>query len=158
VSTFSIRAANQADLETLHTLMHQLHTHHHLAAPEHIKTADEIDQEKSIALYLDSPECLVYVAEQEEQIVGFITGHFCELVAAVSKPVQMGSVDELFVSPRYRQQGIAEALFTRLQDSFEDYGVKQVFVEVWEFNQSAIKFYHKMAFNHHIHWLRKPLG
>lgn len=158
MSTYSIRAANQNDLEALHSLMHQLHTYHHLSAPEHIKTADEIEQEKSIALYLDSPECLVYVAEQHGKIIGFITGHFCELVAAVSKPVPMGSVDELFVCPDYRQQGVAEALFIKLQESFEDYGVKQVFVEVWEFNQSAINFYHKMAFNHHIHWLRKSLG
>lgn len=160
VINFRIRAANQQDLETLHALMHELHSHHHQAQPDLFKTAEEIEQEKSIALYLDSPDCLVFVAEnsdKEHQLIGFITGQFCELISSVSKPVQMGSVDELYVCPAFRQHGVAQALFERLQSSFKDYGVKQVFVEVWAFNQAAIAFYQKMSFAHHIHWLRKPL-
>ena len=130
----TLRAAKHTDLEQLNELMFDLHHHHHLASPEHFKTAEEIEQEKSIARYLDDPECLVYVALKGELIVGFISGHFCELISTVSKPVPMGSVDELFVLPDYRKESIAEKLFSKVEATFDDYGVEQVFVEVWDFN------------------------
>ncbi|WED23291.1 GNAT family N-acetyltransferase [Vibrio sp. JC009] len=137
--------------------MYELHAWHHQSQPEHFKTPEAIQQEKSITTYLDEPECMAFVATDSEKVVGFITGHFCELISTVSKPVQMGSIDELYVLPEYRKQGIAEQLFHRLEHRLEDYGVKQIFVEVWDFNQAALKFYDKVKFNHHIHWMRKPV-
>ncbi|PMH44943.1 histone acetyltransferase [Vibrio sp. 10N.286.49.B3] len=137
--------------------MFDLHHHHHLAEPEHFKTAEEVQEEKSIARYLDDPECLVYVAKSNQVIIGFITGHFCELISSVSKPVFMGSIDELYIVPEYRHADIAKSLFDKIETTFMLYGVKQVFVEVWEFNSPAQSFYNKMGFNNHIHWLRKQL-
>lgn len=137
--------------------MYELHHEHHLQAPDSFKTAEEIEQEKSIARYLDDPECLVFVAKKHEKIVGFITGHFCELVSTVSKPIQMGSIDELYVAPEYRKQRIAQQLYSTLEQRFQEYGVKEVFVEVWHFNQSASQFYTNSGFGHHIHWLRKVI-
>lgn len=153
----TISAAKMQDLEALNALMYDLHLHHHLATPDFFKTPEEIEQEKSIARYLDDPECLVYVAKQDKTIIGFITGHFCELIATVSKPVQMGSIDELFVLDSHRHLKVAQALYERLEQTFEEYGVQQVFVEVWDFNQPAHQFYQKVGFESHIHWLRKPL-
>ena len=68
-----IRAARENDLESLNELMFQLHDHHHQAQPELFKTAQEIEQEKSIDRYLEHPECLVFVAEKDAEIIGFIT-------------------------------------------------------------------------------------
>ncbi|HGF7192426.1 TPA: GNAT family N-acetyltransferase [Vibrio cholerae] len=157
MTNISLSSASSADVEQLNQLMFELHDEHHQQCPEHFKTAEEIEQEKSIARYLDDPECLVYVAKQGEQIVGFITGHFCELVSTVSQAVMMGSVDELYVLPDFRGQGIARQLCHKLERVFKDYGVKQMFVEVWDFNQSAQDFYQCAGFVQHIHWLRKPL-
>ncbi|WP_269472607.1 GNAT family N-acetyltransferase [Vibrio taketomensis] len=154
---FSIRAAQTADLEQLNDLMHDLHHEHHIQAPDSFKTADEIDQEKSIARYLDDPECMVLVALEQESIVGFVTGHFCELISTVSQPVQMGSIDELYVIPEFRRNNVAQMLYENIEQRFEDYGVKQVFVEVWNFNSVACKFYAEVGFEHHIHWLRKVI-
>ncbi|KHT45182.1 GNAT family N-acetyltransferase [Vibrio sinaloensis] len=154
----SIRAANQNDLEQLNELMYLLHDEHHQQSPEFFKTADDIEQEKSIARYLDNPECLVFVAVQEPNIVGFITGHFCELVSTVSKPVQMGSIDELYVVQSQRQNGAARALCQTIEKRFEEYGVREMFVEVWDFNRPANRLYQELGFVNHINWLRKPLG
>ncbi|WP_428797242.1 N-acetyltransferase family protein [Vibrio kasasachensis] len=154
---FTIRAAKSDDLEQLNELMYQLHHEHHLQAPDSFKTAQEIEQEKSIARYLDNPDCLVFTAMLDGQILGFITGHFCELISSVSKPVQMGSVDELYVLPSFRKQKVAQCLYQVLEQRFEEYGVQQVFVEVWNFNQTACQFYFNSGFEHHIHWLRKVI-
>ncbi|MGR5239099.1 N-acetyltransferase family protein [Vibrio alfacsensis] len=157
MSTFLIKPACFHDLESLNDLMFELHDEHHLQSPELFKTAEEIEQEKSIARYLDNPECLVFVAKNEDDIIGFISGHFCELISTVSKPVMMGSIDELYVLPEYRKQGAAKALVERMEATFLDYGVKQMFVEVWDFNQTAMTLYENHGFGHHIHWLRKSL-
>jgi len=157
MTQLSLSAASSADLEQLNQLMFELHDEHHQQSPEHFKTAHEIEQEKSIARYLDDPQCLVYVAKHAGQLVGFISGHFCELISTVSQPVSMGSVDELYVVPAFRGQGIASQLCHKLEHVFKDYGVKQMFVEVWDFNRSAQDFYQSAGFVQHIHWLRKPL-
>jgi len=155
--TFIIAPAQPADLGQLNQLMYDLHQEHHEQCPEHFKTADEVADEKDIASYLNTPERLVYVAIEREQIIGFVTGHFCELVSEVSKPIQMGSIDELYVQKSFRQKGVAKSLVSRLEACFEDYGVKQVFVEVWEFNKTAQHFYENLQFSGHIRWLRKAL-
>ncbi|GAA5647392.1 MULTISPECIES: GNAT family N-acetyltransferase [Vibrio] len=152
-----LSAANSHDLNQLNELMFQLHHEHHQQSPEHFKTAEEIEQEKSIARYLDDPECFVFVARFEETLVGFVSGHFCELVSSVSKPVPMGSIDELYVLPAYRKQGIAIQLCQRIERSFKECGVEQMFVEVWHFNDSAVELYKNLGFEHHIHWLRKSI-
>ncbi|WP_027696511.1 GNAT family N-acetyltransferase [Vibrio litoralis] len=156
--TIQIRAASPKDLPQLDELMFQLHNHHHQSCPDLFKTPEEIEQEKSIARYLDSPECLVYVAiDVSDSIIGFVTGHFCELVSTVSKPVAMGSIDELFIMPEYRKSGVAEQLLAKIEQTLVDYGVQQIFVEVWDFNQAARALYNKLGFASHIHWLRKSV-
>ncbi|WP_394144930.1 GNAT family N-acetyltransferase [Vibrio atypicus] len=158
MQSLTLRAANQSDLEQLNELMYQLHDEHHRQSPDFFKTAEEIEQEKSIARYLDNPECLVFVACDDKKVIGFISGHFCELISTVSKPVQMGSIDEFYVMPSHRKQGVAGMLCQRIERTFEEYGVKEMFVEVWDFNQPANQLYHQLGFVSHINWLRKPLG
>ncbi|KJY83425.1 histone acetyltransferase [Vibrio galatheae] len=157
MSHMIIRSATARDLEQLNELMFALHDEHHQQCPNYFKTAEEIEQEKSIARYLDDPECLVFVACQQDSLIGFVTGHFCELISTVSKPVQMGSIDELYIFEDRRGEGIALKLCQQIEERFIEYGVKEVFVEVWEFNQSALAFYKQFGFEHHIHWLRKSV-
>ncbi|MBF9000586.1 GNAT family N-acetyltransferase [Vibrio nitrifigilis] len=157
MAEITLISAQTQHLELLNDLMYQLHDEHHQACPEHFKTATEIEQEKSIARYLDNPECLVFIAMLDECPAGFITGHFCELVSSVSKPVLMGSIDELYVLPEYRQQHVATHLFGRLEWTFKQYAVKQIFVEVWDFNKNAQRFYQDAGFVQHLHWLRKAV-
>ncbi len=158
MSIVAISSAQFDDLEQLNDLMFALHDEHHQQCPEHFKTAEEIEQEKSVSRYIDSPECLIFVAKQQGRILGFVTGHFCELISSVSKPVLMGSIDELYVHPEARQQGVAKLLMDTIEARLIDYGVKQIFVEVWQFNQSALGLYQSLGFEHHIHWLRKPVS
>lgn len=152
-----IRRAKETDLFCLNSMMYQLHDEHHQQSPELFKTASEIEEEKSISRYLDDPDCMVYVADFNGVIVGFVTGHFCELISTVSKPVMMATIDELYVESKHRRDGVAEQLMTRIEQELKDYGVREIFVEVWDFNQSALNFYYQRGMKDHIHYLRKAL-
>lgn len=153
-----IRRAKETDLFCLNSMMYQLHDEHHQQCPELFKTASEIEEEKSISRYLDDPDCMVYVAELEGAVIGFVTGHFCELISTVSKPVMMATIDELYVESKHRREGVAEQLMTRIEQELKDYGVREIFVEVWDFNQTALNFYHQQGMTDHIHYLRKALN
>ncbi len=156
--SYSIRAANFADLPQLNQMMYQLHEHHNLASPDLFKTPEEVEEEKSIASYLDNPECFVYVAQDEsDHCIGFVSGHFCELISPIVKSMIMGSIDEIYIDVEHRNNGVAQMLFDRLESSLKECGVQQIFVEVWQFNQTAVNFYNKSGFEHHIHWMRKSI-
>jgi ribosomal protein S18 acetylase RimI-like enzyme len=142
MSTYRIRAAQVDDLEAINKFMYQLHDYHHRETPDLFKPPEEVEQEKSISRYIDDPEC-------------FVSGHFCELQSSIMKPVTMGSIDEIFVTPEHRKLGVAQMLFERLETAFKECGVKQMFVEVWHFNEAGLNFYNKLGLNHHIHWMRK---
>lgn len=156
--SIKVRSGRSKDLPQLNQLMYQLHHYHHISASDDIKTASEISEQKSISTYIDDPDCLVYVAECEGRIVGFITGHFCELVSVVSKSIFMGSVDELYVLEAFRNQSVAKQLMEKLEITFKEYGVKKVFVEVWDFNSVARQFYKQSGFSDQIHWLCKRVS
>ncbi|QIA63404.1 GNAT family N-acetyltransferase [Vibrio astriarenae] len=154
-SNFIIRSARFDDLEELNEMMYDLHDEHHQIAPELFKPAEHI--EKSIAHYLEHPECLVYVAMCDDHVVGFVSGYFGQYQSPVSQPVLMGSADELYVDVQHRKGGIAQALMKRIECEFRDYGAKFMFVEVWDKNQAAVSFYRQFGFENHIHCLVKPL-
>ncbi|MGL6258583.1 GNAT family N-acetyltransferase [Vibrio sp. WXL210] len=153
MSPITIRAAKCTDLDKLNRMMYQLHHEHHLQSPELFKPANEID--KTIAHYLDHPECLVFVAVDNGDVVGFISGHFGQYQSPVSKPVMMGSVDELYVESDYRKSGIASKLMDKIEQTLDDYGARYLFVEVWESNPTAVQFYLTQGYQSHIHCLMK---
>jgi ribosomal protein S18 acetylase RimI-like enzyme len=157
MSTIEIHLADEKDLPILEEMMYELHYEHHLSCPEHFKPAQEILQEKKIGEYLNCPEGLVYIASLKGEMIGFITGHMSELISMVSKRVYMGSIDELYVRPAFRCQGIGYLLLSRLTKAFENFGVEQIFVEVWSFNHAAQQLYQKLGFEHHIYYLRKAI-
>ena len=59
MKNITIRVAQTQDVEQLDELMFRLHDEHHHQCPEHFKTAQEIEQEKSISRYINS-DCLVF--------------------------------------------------------------------------------------------------
>lgn len=151
-----IKRARLEELSDLETMMYALHHEHYLLFPDHFKPAQEVMQDKNIAEYLTMPEGLVFVAYVDDLLVAFVTGHFGQLISLVSKNVTMGSIDELFVQPEYRGLGIAKQLIERCNREFEDYGVEQIFVEVWSGNRNAVSVYQQSGFGEHIQYLRKP--
>jgi ribosomal protein S18 acetylase RimI-like enzyme len=156
-----IKPASRIHLSQLRAMMRQLHAEHHQREPDQFKTPEDVEKSKDIATYYDDPNCLIFVALDDSlkgsPCVGFISGHFCELTSSVSKPITMGSVDELFVLSSHRKQGIGKDLLEQLSARFKLYGASQLFVEVWHSNVGAVEMYQQFGFSHHIHWLRKPL-
>lgn len=151
-----VRAAHVDDLESLNEMMYCLHEEHHELSPVLFRPPEQI--EKSIAVYIDHPECLVFVAEVDNEVVGFVSGYFGQYESPVSQPVLMGTADELYITKPMRQHGLGAKLMEKLERNFIDYGAKFMFVEVWDKNKSAVAFYRRNGFINHIHCLMKDLS
>ena len=157
MANLDVTHAIRKDMAALNQLMYQLHEEHHKAVPHFFKAADDIMRDKNIQTYFDEPDGLVFCVKEGQNVIGLVTGHFSELVSTISKPIFMGSIDELYVLPNYRGRGIGKALVERIEREYRDYGVKHMYVEVWAFNETAQELYTHSGFQSHIHCLQKTL-
>ncbi|MDD3186674.1 MAG: ribosomal protein S18-alanine N-acetyltransferase [Anaerostipes sp.] len=80
---------------------------------------------------------LMYKIEEKEKIAGYIIGRYI---------VDEGELLRVAVNPKERQSGLGQALVQMLQNEMSVRGVKDIFLEVRESNENAIKLYEKMQF------------
>ncbi|MGB2079479.1 MAG: GNAT family N-acetyltransferase [Vibrio sp.] len=69
----------------------------------------------------------------------------------------LGCIDEFYIAPESRKQGYGQQLMAKMVQTFQNYGAEKVMVEVYDFNQSALRTYHKQGFDNYIHCLIKSI-
>jgi ribosomal protein S18 acetylase RimI-like enzyme len=148
------RATNQ-DHARLTELCLCLYQYHHANQPQLVKLPQRDEIEDELTNYLNNPECFVFIAKCKDQTVGFVSGQLYQIISPLSKPDSLGSIDHWYVANEWRGMGIGGALLTKIEREFNDYGVDRLTVEVWDFNESALKTYQKRGFKAHLHCLTK---
>ena len=98
--------------------------------------------EKDLDYFLNQQ--YIYVAEENEQMVGFITAEV--LKKKVWYNVQLGSINNIFVLEEYRGKGIGKALMKTMMNTLQDVGITNIQLEAYSQNSKAIKFYEKLGF------------
>lgn len=104
---------------------------------------------------------VIYVAEIEDKVVGFIAGIIKTLGEEPDddcKVHKMGRVSELFVTQSARGQGIGKELMQVLLDYFTNQSCYKVNIEVFAPNQDAYDFYKKLGFQARNYDLVKVIG
>lgn len=95
----------------------------------------------------------IFVAEQDNQIVGYIT-------TQINRYTKIGSIPNLAVLTEYQKQGIGRRLIQRTLDYFKSEGMLLAKIETLEQNEVGKHFYPKMGFKkvaRQIHYV-KPLN
>lgn len=103
----------------------------------------------------ESDYCLV--AEVEGAIVGFILANTVQKEGTAWK--MYGYLSWIGVAPDYQRTNLGQRLYNKLEDIFEDDGVRMVIADTEEENIKAIDFFKAMGFSiraDHI-WLAKTL-
>lgn len=78
----------------------------------------------NLILKIKGKDSAVYVAEIDNQVVGYISGYLHFLDYGV--PVMLGTCDSVYVRPEYRSTGIAANLIDRLTDFVTNSGAKEL--------------------------------
>lgn len=81
--------------------------------------------------------CVYLVAELDGEVVGS---------AGMTDICEEGNIDNVVVSQKYRGQGIAQKMLTRLIEAGEERGIKAFTLEVRVSNAAAIHVYEKAGF------------
>lgn len=128
---------------------------------EYIVTIDEdkLDQlhpdyrEKKAKIDLDdvnkyNGKC--YLAIENSQVVGLIMGiipPYDENDYLDYKCPKRGEITELIVSKKIRSQGVGQLLMREMEIYFQKVGCEYIIIDVFAYNQNAIKFYEKQGYH-----------
>ena len=139
-----IRKAGTADSERIIELLRQIGEHHHNGRPDMFRenlikyNTDELKQ------ILQTPERPVFVAVNENNIIGYA---MCEIITFDNHKAYNNHksfyIDDLCVDEKCRNGGTGSMLFEKCIEHAKEQGCYCIELNVWEFNQSAVKFYEK---------------
>lgn len=105
---------------------------------------------------LETGEGMVLLAEQGEEVVGYIVGHI-KSNPPVMLPPLFGYVSDIFVASARRRKGLGRDLFESLKEWFREQGVEHIELHVWHNNSLAQAFWRKMGFRDYLHRLHYEL-
>ena len=89
-------------------------------------------------------------AFKDDKAIGLIIGtipKYDEYDYLDYKCPKRGCITELIVTSKVRSNGIGQALMDKLQDYFKEVGCEYVIVDIFAYNDSAMKFYFKKGFH-----------
>lgn len=123
-----IRKAQAKDKKAISDLYYQLYPHH--KGPK-----------KLIPIENFQAKNLLFVAEKNNKIVGFIWGTFVNY--GISR---YGYIDELFVKQEFRGMKIGESLVRKILEEFKKLKTWALFVSIKKRNKKVVSFYRKSGF------------
>ena len=128
-----IREARKGDEQAIMDLIHGLALYE--KAPEQV-----VNTAEDLAIHLfEEKICEAIVAEKDNQIVGFAL-YYTNYSTWKGKCLYL---EDFYVLPELRGEGIGSLLFNRVVEIAKDRGVKRMDWQVLEWNEPAIKFYQK---------------
>ena len=91
-----------------------------------------------------------YIAIENDKVIGLIMGiitKYDKYDYLDYKCPKRGEITELIVDSNIRSKGIGKALITKLEEYFKSVDCEYVLVDVFAYNENAIKFYDKAGFH-----------
>ena len=91
-----------------------------------------------------------YLAVEDEKTIGLIMGiipGYDEFDYLDYKCPKRGEITELVVSSKVRSKGIGNLLMSEMENYFKECGCEYVLVDVFGYNDNAIKFYDKHGYH-----------
>ena len=140
-----IRQATIADIPRIIDLLHQVDMVHHRLRPDLFKpcTTKYDEQELETLLYDESKPIFVY---DDGDVLGYA---FCQITEVKDDRLLQDRktlyIDDLCVDESARGKHIGSALFDFVHEYAKSIGCHATTLNVWESNDSAIRFYQNMG-------------
>jgi len=102
-----------------------------------------------------------YLALDNNQVVGLIMGmvrKYDEYDYLDYKCPRAGEITELIVSKKARTSGIGTSLMEKMEEYFKNIKCEYIFVDVFEYNKNAIKFYQNKKYHSRMEIMLKKVG
>ena len=120
---------------------------------DHLDCLHEEYRDKMAKLDLDevyNNYGMSYLAILDNKVVGVIIGiirKYDEFDYLDYKCPKSGEVIELIVSKKVRGSGVGQKLMEKMENYFKNVGCEYIFLDVFNYNKNAIKFYEKQGYH-----------
>lgn len=143
----TIRAATLEDYPRLRAVLIGTLAFHCQALPDVFRTTDTPPPSREFVTDLVSQgKGTLLIAEQEDDVVGFLTIRAVAVDQPYLIPRRYGVIDNVSVTAVRRRQGIGRALMVAAHEWAGRHGLTQVRLNVWEFNREALAFYESLGY------------
>ncbi len=141
----NIRPAQVKDCPRMLELLQQICALHSEIRPDLFKNGNSKYTAESLSELLEDENRLTFVAVDENDFVlGYI---FCILIDHTQNSARCDNkelyIDDLCIDEPFRREGIGDALFKKALETAKEKGCHNLTLNVWEGNDSALRFYEK---------------
>ncbi len=141
-----IRLGEEKDISRVNELRKQVNDMHVQGEPNIFKPGFCQEMQDYLKQFVNSDDKCFIVYEQDSYIVGYAMLEF------ITKPenayryqLQFVEVSELGVDDACRSSGIGKQLFDYIIDIAKNRGYENIELNMWTFNERALKFYEKQG-------------
>jgi GNAT superfamily N-acetyltransferase len=101
---------------------------------------------------LDSKQNFIYVAEEDNKLIGFATFSIRDVVRY---PKPIAELDELFVHEEYRKHGVGKQFMRVIEEKAKELNCHRMYIESHYDHKTAHAFYEKLGYtNYGYHFLK----
>lgn len=105
-----------------------------------------------------APNNAGFVAEQEDQIIGFISVALVDETWPLLQAMRYGRLGSVSVTAEHRGKGVGRALLALAEQWALSHGAVDIRLQVWSFNVRAIELYEELGYSIRSHFLGKRLA
>lgn len=140
-----IRKMMANDYEQLTELVYQVHELHYKNRPDIYVDGNSLPLEYFNNM-LNDETAFNYVYEENGKILGLIMATKNNNRALpIIKQREIYFIEDIVVDKNYRRKGIGKKLYLFLKERAQEEKVNAIELNVWAFNESAIKFYESLG-------------
>lgn len=137
-----IRKADKNDIQSIMNLLRQVLDVHASVRPDIFKSNTTKYTDEELYYIVSNPLTPVFVAEDEGEVLGHC---FCKFIRFskdhVLTDIKTLYIDDICVDEKARHKGVGKALYNFTQDFAKSENCYNITLNVWNGNESAIKFY-----------------
>ena len=101
-----------------------------------------------------------YLAIENDKAIGLIMGiikKFDKYDYLDYKCPKEGEITELIVTSKTRSNGVGQSLLNKMEDYFKSVNCEYILIDVFAYNDNAIKFYDKNKYHNRMHTIIKKI-
>ncbi len=144
----TFRKAEPKDATKIAEMLIGIGALHHNGRPDIYKDNLQKYNESDVLEILKDKNMPVYVmADEKDEVAAYA---FCQIKEVSESKALVGRkfmyIDDFCVDEKYRKMHIGQTLMEKVTEEARKMDVSSIELNVWEFNESAIKFYEKCGF------------
>jgi GNAT superfamily N-acetyltransferase len=141
------RIAHLADLPALCALGSEVSLFHHAALPDVFALPNEPERDAGIwRRAIEGERSVAFVAERRSTVVGFVTAELEDEAVTLFNPVRFCRIGTLGVVLAERGRGVGRGLLAALEQWARSHSASEVHLNVWKFNEAAIRLYTELGY------------